>query len=175
MEAYSHGDRQAFRVIFNRYAPLLLRVARRHMASQDDAREVVQQTLFQLHAARNDFDTSRRFRPWVLTILMNLVRQHYRRRSRKPEVGLDSAPEPSSARTAADLIQDEQRADMVRQAVHALPSGQRDVLVLHWLEERPYAEVGEVLGLSESAVRVRAHRAYRRLRDMLSPRLESAL
>ena len=175
MQAYAAGDRRAFRVLFERYAPTLLRVARRHLPGEDDAKEVVQQTLFQLHAARRDFDTSRRFRPWLLTILMNLVRQYYRRRKRRPEVDLEHAPEPQDSTATDAPLQSAQSASLVRNAMQELPSGQRDVLVLHWLEERPYAEVGEILGLSEAAVRVRAHRAYGKLREILSPALEGAL
>ena len=91
MAAYVGGDHAAFRMLFERYAPMLLRMARRRLPSDEEAREVVQQTFFQLNAARNDFRQGAKLRPWVVTIAMNLVREHYRKRGRRKEAPLDAA------------------------------------------------------------------------------------
>ena len=76
MDAYVDGDDAAFRVLFERYAPILLRLTRRHLRDEELAREIVQQTFFRLHGARNDFRRGSKLRPWVMTIAMNLVREH---------------------------------------------------------------------------------------------------
>jgi RNA polymerase sigma-70 factor (ECF subfamily) len=55
----------------------------------------------------------------------------------------------------------------VHAALAKLPSSQREVVELHYFEERPYKEVAEILGTSEGAVRVRAHRAYTTLKALL--------
>ncbi|MCC6872993.1 MAG: RNA polymerase sigma factor [Sandaracinaceae bacterium] len=165
MRAYVAGDQAAFRELFERYAPMLMRLTLRYLRSQDLSREVVQQTFFQLHAARNDFREGARLRPWVFTIAMNLVREHFRRGKRRKETELDegrTAAEPERSR-----IELEQRAERLYGALAALPDAQREVVELHWLEERPFAEVAQIVGASEGAVRVRAHRAYKRLKELL--------
>lgn len=172
MRAYVDGDHGAFRLLFERYAPMLVRLVSRHLRSDELAREVVQQTFFQLHAARNDFRRDAKLRPWVFTIAMNLVREHYRRASRRREMALDETRLAARERERSP-IEGRQRAALLRAAMARLPESQREVVVLHWFEERPFAEVAEIVGSSEGAVRVRAHRAYKKLKELLGKELEA--
>lgn len=171
MQAYVAGDHAAFRQLFERYAPMLMRLTMRHVRSEDLANEIVQQTFFQLHAARHDFRTGARLRPWVFTIAMNLVREHYRKRTRRKETVLDEARTVASAPPRMP-IEVKERVRLLRGAMAQLPESQREVVELHWFQERPFAEVAEIVGSSEGAVRVRAHRAYRRLKELLASDVE---
>lgn len=165
MTAYAAGDARAFGELFQRYAPMLLRIMKRKLQSDGDAEELVQQTFLQLHRARHDFDASRPFRPWLLTIAFNLQREVYRRRARRPEAPLEvEPPAPESERSG---VERGQRAARLRTALAALPAGQREVIELHWFEELGFAEVAQVLDLGLSAVKVRAHRGYKTLRELL--------
>jgi RNA polymerase sigma factor (sigma-70 family) len=172
MAAYMDGDAAAFRTLFDRHAPVLYRLARRRLSSNDDARDVVQQTLLQVHRARHDFRRGSRLRPWLFTIAMNLIREHYRRHSRRREQPLDSAPlaaEPATEPEDAERVRE--RSARVRAALASLPEAQREVIELHWFEDSPYDEIAMIVGASVAAVRVRAHRGYERLRQIL-PELE---
>jgi RNA polymerase sigma-70 factor (ECF subfamily) len=60
-----------------------------------------------------------------------------------------------------------QRAELLYVALEKLPTSQREVVELHWFQERPYAEIAQIVGASEGAVRVRAHRAYATLKQLL--------
>lgn len=166
MKAYVQGDEAAFRAIFERYAPVIFGMANRHLRNEDLAKDVTQQTFFRMHGARRDFRPDGRLRPWLLTIAMNLVRGHWRKSSRRKHVELEpereAAPQPERG-----PIEVEQRATALREALQELPSSQREVVELHWFQERPYKEVAEIVGSSEGAVRVRAHRAYARLKELL--------
>ena len=166
MLAYVDGDTAAFRTLFERYLPLLLGVSRRALRSDEDAHDVVQQTFVQLHAARFDFRRDARLRPWLMTITMNLIRQHFRKRSRKRELPLlEFAPELAVNPPLPGYREAQQRR--LRTALQGLPEAQRQVVELHWLQERSFAEVAKIVGASEGAVRVRAHRAYKKLKDIL--------
>ena len=55
----------------------------------------------------------------------------------------------------------------MRRALEQLSEGQREVVVLHWYEGLSYPEIAQVVGASTSAVKVRAHRAYKTLRKVL--------
>jgi RNA polymerase sigma-70 factor (ECF subfamily) len=164
MVAYVAGDDGAFRELFTRYAPMLLRMMRRQIRQQEDAGEIVQQTFLQLHRARNDFQVGRRLRPWLMTIAFNLKREYFRRRKRRPEAPLEFEPPASSRRHPLERRADIQR---LRRALDTLPEGQREVIAMHWFEELSFPEVAEILGLSVSAVKVRAHRGYQALRKAL--------
>lgn len=157
-------DRAAFEAIFGRYADRLLGVFRRSGCSEAVAQDMLQQTFLHVHRARRDFRLDGRLRPWVFAIGMNVRREHFRRRRRKPETSLDldRHPEPSvppATSSATDRL--------VRRTLADLPDSQREVILLHWYEGLTFREIAEVVGASRSAVKVRAHRGYNRLRDAL--------
>ena len=157
-------QRSAFEELFRRYGGRLQGYFVRVTGSPEIARDMVQQTFMHVHRARADFRHGAPFRPWFYTIAHNIRREHFRRRARKPEVIYDperhgepsSSPEVSSATDRA-----------VRRALAMLDDSQREVVVLHWYEGLTFREIGEVVGASTSAVKVRAHRAYKKLRATL--------
>ena len=91
-------------------------------------------------------------------------REHFRRAQRRAETAFD--PQAHDSGVAPDATTPEVRA--VRRALQELPDNQRDVLLLHWYEGFTFPEIGKMLGASTSAVKVRAHRAYKALRASLS-------
>jgi len=167
MAAYVAGEEAAFEALFRRYGPRLLRVIRRQVRSPEDASEIVQQTFLQLHRARHDFRVDATLRPWIFTIALNLKREYFRRRGRRPEAPLELDGRNDPSVPPYDPTRRE-RAEAVRRALAALPAGQREVIELHWLSELSFAEVADVVGASVSAVKVRAHRGYGRLRKSLA-------
>jgi RNA polymerase sigma-70 factor (ECF subfamily) len=166
MAAYVAGEAAAFRAIFERYAPLLLRAMLRELYVREEANDLVQQTFLQLHRARSDFDPGQKLKPWVFTIAMNLKREYFRRKKRRPERSLDaeSVLEPAVAALGAARVEARRTLERV---LGELPADQREVIELHWFDGLDFPEVAQVVGASVSAVKVRAHRGYVRLREAL--------
>lgn len=104
---------------------------------------------------------------WLMRITINRCRSHQRRQLltlrwlRKPR----GEPEASAGADARTLT-DETRS-RVRAAVAKLPTKEREVVVLNYLEELPVSEIATLLSLSRGAVDVRLHRARRRLKELL--------
>ena len=170
MAAYVAGDSGAFDELFTRYAPILLRVMRQQLRSQEEANDLVQQTFLQLHRARRDFRSDARLRPWLFTIALNLKREHLRRLKRRPEaeLELDGRNDPS-ARGDQERFE---AAKTLQVALEKLQPGHREVIELHWLGQLSFPEISELLGASLSAVKVRAHRGYLALREILDDGME---
>lgn len=166
MAAWVSGEATAFRELFARHAGLLVRVVGRGLPRPDDAADLVQQTFLQLHRAKADYRAGTPLRPWLLTIATNVRRMHLRASGRRPEEphAPETLPELPVAAPDPDAGG---RAARVREAVAALPQDQRDVVWLHWFEGLSLPEVATVVGASHGAVKVRAHRAYERLRGLL--------
>jgi len=169
MVAYVAGDRAAFDEIFRRYAPLLRRVLGRG-AGGDEVGDLLQQTFLQLHRSRADFASGSPLRPWLFTIAINVKRQRLRTLARRPEVrlgdeieGFASAAPPSSSRDDLGVV--------VSLLLKELPPAQREVIELHFVKGLSFARVAEVVGASLGAVRVRAHRGYRVLRERFAGKL----
>lgn len=165
MAAYVAGDRDAFAQLFSRWAPRLRQLFSRSGARADEAADLVQQTFLQLHRARSDFAPGSALRPWLYTIALNLRRQQLRRAGRKPESALpdEGAIVDGGAGPDAPLA-----GRQLRAALDQLPEAQREVIVLHWFEGLSFREIAEVVGGTQTAVKVRAHRGYTRLRELLA-------
>ena len=174
MEAYLAGDQRAFRTLFERYVPTLLRLGRRHLAGEAQAQELVQHTFLRLHGARRDFHKGSRVHPWLMTIAMNYVRDQWRAKKRRPaEETLDTENRgPVVTDEDPGHLEQQERAAVVRNALSQLPESYRTVLELYWFQERSFAEIAEILGTTAGAARVRAHRANARLKDILKAEVE---
>jgi RNA polymerase sigma-70 factor, ECF subfamily len=167
MTAYVAGDDAAFAELFRRYAPVLLRLMQQRIGRRHEADDLVQQTFLQLHRSRSDFRPGATLRPWLFTIALNLRFQHFRACGRRRETQLDPAILESVETAACTPLESIDQSREVRVAITKLPSEQRDVIVLHWLEGLPFSEVSRAVGASVSAVKVRAHRGYVSLRKLL--------
>jgi RNA polymerase sigma-70 factor (ECF subfamily) len=159
MDAYAKGDRAAFDSLFQRHAPRLGAVLARGLHRPEDARDLLQQVFLQLHRHRADYESGRPFRPWLYTIALNLKRQYIRSKGRRPEGELDDA----MLAVLSDGSEHHHRYELRQQldrALGQLTPEAREVVLLHWFGGLPMAEVAELVGASEAAVKVRAHRAY---------------
>ena len=165
MARYLAGDQEAFRALFERCSPRLSGLFGRQVRSDSDVRDLVQQTFLQLHRARHDFDLGAKVRPWLITIALNLKRRYFREQSRKRAGSLES--EPAVWNPASRDLERSEDVARLRNALAELSETQREVIELHWFEGMPFAEVARQVGASLSAVKVRAHRGYRQLRELL--------
>ena len=166
MARYVAGESDAFRELFERYGPRLAGLFRRQIPRDADVQDLVQQTFLQLHRARNDFRAGSPLRPWLYTIALNLKRRYFRDYARKPAASLEVDPAAEKIEASAGLVRGEQAA-RVHAALAELAPAQREVIELHWFEGLPFAEVAHTVGASLSAVKVRAHRGYKKLREHL--------
>jgi len=161
MHAYVGGDVAAFRSLFERWTPSLLRVF--WTAGPTEAQDLVQHTFLLLHRARRDFHGDAPLRPWLLTIALNVLREHWRKQRRRPVVQLEREPVAEDSGQDARIEQNVRDAAL-RAALARLPRLQREVIMLHWFEDLGFAEIAEIVGATPGAVRVRAFRGYEQLR-----------
>ncbi len=168
--AYAAGSEQAFRALFDRYGPILRRLVGRDVRRQQEAEEIVQDTFLHLHRSAADFRQGARLRPWLMTIALNLKREHFRRKSRRPEAPLDLDGRRDPSVDPEPVLERRDARNLVDYALDRLPENQREVIVLHWFGGLPFAEVAEAVGASTAAVKVRAHRGYTRMRELLEGR-----
>lgn len=166
MSAYVRGDTQALRILYSRYSNLIVRIASKRGLGQADAFDVSQQAFLQLHRARHDFTGGRLLRPWLLTIARNETISALRRRKRT-DPWLESHADAQIDATPGADEQLWKNDEMTRLKHHldVLSEALRAVIELHFFEELSFADVAAVLGISEGAAKVRAHRAYALLRE----------
>ncbi len=172
MKSAQAGDAVAYADLLARVTPLLRRVIRRQRAflSADAIEDLVQDVLLSLHAVRATFDPSRPFTPWLLAIVRNRLADHARRHARiaAHEVAVDDLDVTFSggdANSPEDAYGDPQA---LRQAIAALPAGQRQAIELLKLQELSLKEASAASGSSVGALKVASHRAMAALKRILN-------
>ena len=162
MVAAQRGDRSAYEGLLTQLVPLITAFVRRRAGDVPWCEDVVQESLLAVHRARHSYDSARPFAPWLYAIVQNrlidTLRVHRRRLLR--EIDPETTREPGiGARQERDaLLRD------VRRAMAVLPDRQRRVIELLKFEDLSVREVAARLGMSETNVKVTAHRGYRALR-----------
>ena len=149
------------------YSPLLFRVAHSVLRSRAEAEDVVQDVFVRVLEHRNALTGVREMRVWLVRIAWNLALD--RRRRVKPEQFDEGFADGLVARDlpADEALEEARRMRTVLREMERLPKMERQVLLLSAVEELGTAEMAEVLGRSESAVRALMFRARTRLRERL--------
>lgn len=161
------GDEDAFATLVRQHQDQLYRVALRMTGDPQDAQDTVQEAF--LHAWQHlpGFRGEARFSTWVTRILINrCLNAHRASRPADPLPEAEAAGMPSTP-AAETLAVAAHRRDAVRRALLSLPLDQRAPVVLTTFGGYTHAETGRILGISESATKVRAHRARRALATVL--------
>jgi RNA polymerase sigma-70 factor (ECF subfamily) len=170
MQCAQEGDEQAYVELLI----MLTDVTRRYVylklgAVVPWADDVVQETLMSVHAARQTYEPRRPFAPWYYAIARNRLIDVWRREGRvsRRELGVEILPDvvvseaaEQDARTSVDI-------DAVRIALASLPARQREVVTALKLQDESVRDVASRLNMSQSAVKVTAHRGYRALKRLL--------
>jgi RNA polymerase sigma-70 factor (ECF subfamily) len=163
MARFCAGDARAFDALFTRHAGAVRRYLTRVAGNAAAADDLVQTTFLSVVKARGRFLAGARFKPWLYAIATNAARDAHRRT--KSETVTDDGALPDEA--IDPELRDPGLERQVRAALARLPEAQREAIVLHRFEGLSFAEIAGIVGLTESAVKVRAHRGYETLRTVL--------
>jgi len=162
LQRFSRGDVEAFEVLFRRHQGEVYRWILRIVRNPACAEDLTVETFWRIHRAHARFDPARGFEAWARRIATNAALDHLR--SAKPESELpDDLPQPERADPGVSL-------ELRRKTAHAfkrLPPKLRIAATLALIEEQPYKEIAEALGISTQAVKIRVFRALRLLRKNL--------
>ncbi len=164
------GDHEALRPLYERHARSIYNFARRLLLDPSGAEDVLQETFLRIYRDRAAFRPTAAFTPWALTIARNLCVDILRSARRRSEVAADPLPETGDPRPLPlQQLERQEQETLLRCAVAALPTEDREVLVLSRYHGLKYRDIAAIVGASEDAVKMRAHRALARLRTLLVP------
>lgn len=158
------GDQSAYASLLKEVSLILKGYLTKRVNSRDDVEDIIQEILLSIHNARHTYDTSRPFLPWMFAIaqfrLVDFLRRHYRQGEREM-VDFESIED----HLADDVTEEGDATELANKALALLPPRQRHILHLLHVEGYTAKETGEKLGMSTSAVKVAAHRAYKLVRE----------
>jgi len=165
-----HEDREAFRQLFNFYAPRLKAFLMKRGANPGEAEEVMQEAMALVWRKADQFDqTKASASTWIYTIARNR-RIDLIRRSKRPELD----PEDPFFKSISEQLDGEQeyskneRAELVRHYLKTLPANQLEIIQKAFFEELTHQEIAVDLDMPLGTVKSRIRIAMRRLRDQLN-------
>lgn len=164
------GEVNLMGTLFRRHGQHMYAYFVRHIGSTEDARDLLQRLFERMLKYRKSFRGEAKFSTWMYQAAINLKNDHYRERDRerrKSEAwsGMREFATTPGSDAFADEEEEEIRRAILEAAFRKLEDSEREILVLGKYQGLRYRVIGEVLGCSEGAVKVRMHRALGKLRN----------
>lgn len=165
LERCRRGEPEAFAELVERTYRQVYTLAYRLVGDRHEAEDVAQEAYLRVHRSLRTFRGDSSFRTWLYRIVANAAMSNLRRRGRFGDLGDEPdmvlrLSEPAPAEVGLDT-------DELRRALDSLPDGQRVVVMMKDAYGFSCREIAQEMGISEGAVKVRLHRARRRLKDSL--------
>jgi len=183
------GSATAFEQLVGRYQDRLVRLLQHMVGHRHQAEDLAQDVFLRVYRARENYRPGAKFATWLFTIANNVALNARRGNARRREVSLGGGPanqsgpmsaarplegmlQVSSGQLPARQIDKAEMRDIVRMALESLGERQRMAVLLNKFEQLSYAEIGESMEMTETAVKSLLARARGNLRDVLAPYLQ---
>ena len=170
----SQGDRDAFGQLYERYTERIFNYVYYRTGNVHDAEDltarVFQRAMNHIH---NYTDRGVPFSAWLYRIAHNLVANWHRDRSRKQEIPINDLPVlPAKGDHPETTLVRTEEQDALLRLIRRLPSERQNLLILKFVENMSNAEIGQIMGRSEGAVKSLYHRTLLALRDEVGDRTQ---
>jgi RNA polymerase sigma-70 factor (ECF subfamily) len=166
LEHFALGDLEAFETLFRQFQGRVYAWILCIVRDAGTAEDLTVETFWRVYRARTRFDATRDFGVWARRIATNVARDHLKAVRREVSLRQNETTE-SSGGSAPDSAVQRDIQDAIRPAFRRLPARLQAVATLALIEERPYSEIAQALGISVAAVKSREFRAVRLLRKKL--------
>ena len=166
MIEYQGGSMDAFTTLYGEMAPKLKPFVAVFVRDYSVAEDLVQETFLQIHRARHTYTPPRPVRPWAYAIARHVALMHLRSKKKRQareflwEVDSDRFATPPDGDAVPDRL-------TLHRALSVLNRDHGITVYLHHVLGFRFNEIGEIMGISESAAKVRSHRALKQLRRAL--------
>lgn len=170
MRLVQAGDVSPAAEIYDRYSRRIYNFAYRFLRNSEAAEDATQEVFVKMLKHANQFHGDAKLSTWLFSITANWCRDYLRKadnRAKEAEEVLYSLPAPSEHAPDRNLErrQDEQ---LIQKALSALTPEQREAILLSRYQGLSYAEIAQISGCSEGAVKTRVFRAMETLKKALA-------
>ncbi len=168
MAAAQSGDSHAYESLLRSILPSVRGFVMSRMRNPDAAEDVVQNVLLAIHRSRHTYNASRPFGPWLRAVSRNAVIDAARSRTRR--AGREDPLEKYEAVLQAEVPKDLEAevSPGLLAALAKIPPAQRQAVELLHLRDLSVNEAATAVGISQTAIKVRAHRGRVALRKLLT-------
>ncbi len=164
MVAVRDGDVDKLGLLFSRYKKPLYGFFYGMNRNQELSEDLVQNTFFRILKYRHLFRGDGDFKTWMFHIARNVSHDHFRKNKVKAEdVERWQDRLGHNENQSSEMVHMEE-GQMLMLALDRLPEEKREVILLSKYQDKKYKEIGEILGCSEGAVKVKVFRALQELK-----------
>ncbi|NQU27370.1 MAG: sigma-70 family RNA polymerase sigma factor [Candidatus Marinimicrobia bacterium] len=171
---FQKGDEQAYVELVNRYRDRLLNFAYRFVNDEEQAEDVVQDTLLKLFTHRHYYRNIAKFSTWIYTIAGNLAKTELRKRKRHKVTNLSQMGRqeqeyelPATEAETGQKVDGHYAGKQIQQAIQMLPLHFRTVIILRDIQELSYEEISNIVDVPLGTVKSRINRARLQLQKAL--------
>lgn len=161
------GDMLAFNALIDEYKAMAFTLALKLMKNREDAEEVAQDAFVKAYKNIGQFEGKSKFSTWLYTIVYNTALTRLRKKQLDMQDIDSHSVEDLTHHAESDAewrrLQKDERSSYIKQALGRLVSEDQVVITLFYLEENSLAEICEITSWELSNVKVRLHRARKRL------------
>lgn len=157
-----------FEFLVARYQRHFLERATYVVKDRDEAEDIVQDTFVRIYRFAPRFNgNAGTFRAWAMTILMNVARTKYQKKSKEWKRQASLTPEHYESLAEPSSTEALEAKDIVRRALEFVPHDVKTILQLAFIQGLPYREIARLEGTTEGAIKTRVHRAKKVLRSII--------
>jgi RNA polymerase sigma-70 factor (ECF subfamily) len=161
------GDLDKLGLLFERYKKPLFGFFYGMNKDRAVSEDLVQNVFFRILKYRYLFREEGEFRTWMFHIARNVSHDHFRKIKWKGKDDLDKLKDRlADDGNRQEEYQHQDERQLLVMALDRLPEDKREILLLSKYQEKKYKEIGEILGCSEGAVKVKVFRALQDLKDV---------
>ncbi|MGH9766320.1 MAG: RNA polymerase sigma factor [Blastocatellia bacterium] len=159
------GETDAFSLLVRRWERSIYGLSLRMLGREEDARDVCQETFLAAFRNLRKFRGDAKFSSWLYRIALNACHSRLRKQGAMVEQSIDQEDDDgyryeladNGAENLPERLQRNQRAELVRKALHALPAEMRQVIIMKEYEELTFTEIAEILQIPVSTVKSRLY------------------
>ncbi len=169
------GDLSAYEELVNRYKNSVFAIVYRMVGQYQEAEDITQEVFISVYEKLYQFDTSKRFSPWLYRIATNASISALRRKKKVVMLNFDEtyaqSPDPAPDEFNPEHAYERQELrEEIQKAIAELPESYRVVIALRYQSDLNNQEIADILGVSKENVEVKVHRARKALRRILQKR-----
>jgi RNA polymerase sigma-70 factor (ECF subfamily) len=173
------GEKNKYRLLMEKYQPLVFRTCLGFVHNKDDADDLTQEVFIQAYQSLSSFKAESAFSTWLYRIAVNAslnkIRKskkrsvlHYLKGTSEREKDLEDQSLPETPENPEEILIKEEYTRWIWKALDSLPESQRTAIVLSKYDDLPQKEIADIMNISEGAVEALIQRAKKNLREKLS-------
>ncbi|MBD0779022.1 RNA polymerase sigma factor [Maribacter sp. ANRC-HE7] len=169
------GDMEAFTILVDRYKAMVFTLAMRMVKNREEAEEIAQDTFLKAYNGLKGFKGGSKFSTWLYKIAYYRSLDYIKKSGRSIEtVHIDTifGTKLADESNVVDHLEQIEKKEAIKDAIRLLPGDDGVLITLYYYEELTLREISGVMDISGDNVKVKLHRARKRLMQLLIAKLE---